>query len=62
MKSGITDETLSHFLAGIHLSLEKIGVNQTKVRFRQHMANEMALSLSLSLSLSTLTTSGMLSF
>jgi glycyl-tRNA synthetase len=38
----VDNETLGYFLARIHLFLEKIGVDQTKVRFRQHMANEMA--------------------
>jgi len=40
---GIVDnETLGYFLARIHLFLKKIGVDQSKIRFRQHMANEMA--------------------
>lgn len=40
---GIVDnETLGYFLARIQLFLKKIGINQEKVRFRQHMANEMA--------------------
>ena len=38
----VNNETLGYFLARIHLFLEKIGVNQSKIRFRQHMANEMA--------------------
>ncbi|KAI0394625.1 glycyl-tRNA synthetase [Xylariaceae sp. FL0594] len=38
----VDNETLGYFLARIHLFLKKIGVDQTKVRFRQHMANEMA--------------------
>lgn len=38
----IDNETLGYFLARIHLFLEKIGVDQSKIRFRQHMANEMA--------------------
>jgi hypothetical protein len=38
----VDNETLGYFLARIHLFLEKIGVDQTKIRFRQHMANEMA--------------------
>ncbi|OAA64174.1 glycyl-tRNA synthetase [Niveomyces insectorum RCEF 264] len=43
VRDGIVDnETLGYFLARIHLFLEKIGVDQTKIRFRQHMANEMA--------------------
>lgn len=41
--SGVVDnETLGYFLARIQLFLAKIGVDQSKVRFRQHMANEMA--------------------
>lgn len=43
VSAGIVDnEVLGYFLARIHLFLEKLGVDQTKVRFRQHMANEMA--------------------
>ncbi|RKF82919.1 Glycine--tRNA ligase 1, mitochondrial [Golovinomyces cichoracearum] len=38
----IANETLAYFLARIHLFLEKIGVDLSKIRFRQHMANEMA--------------------
>lgn len=41
--TGLVDnETLGYFLARIHLFLKRLGVDQTKVRFRQHMANEMA--------------------
>ena len=43
VSEGIVDnETLGYFLARVQLFLKKIGVDQTKVRFRQHMANEMA--------------------
>ncbi|KAM0463744.1 hypothetical protein ACHAO4_000467 [Trichoderma viride] len=43
VKDGVVDnETLGYFLARIHLFLEKIGVDLSKMRFRQHMANEMA--------------------
>ncbi|KAI6279625.1 Glycine--tRNA ligase 1, mitochondrial [Pyricularia oryzae] len=43
VKDGLVDnETLGYFLARIHLFLEKIGVDKSKLRFRQHMANEMA--------------------
>ena len=43
VKEGLVDnETLGYFLARIHLFLKKIGIDQTKIRFRQHMANEMA--------------------
>ena len=38
----VDNETLGYFLARIHLFLKKIGVDQSKIRFRQHMANEMA--------------------
>ncbi|MCJ1249323.1 Glycine--tRNA ligase 1, mitochondrial [Trapelia coarctata] len=38
----VDNETLGYFLARIQLFLKKLGVDQTKVRFRQHMANEMA--------------------
>lgn len=38
----VDNETLGYFLARIHLFLERIGVDQSKIRFRQHMANEMA--------------------
>jgi len=41
--SGLVDnETLGYFLARIQLFLIKIGVDENKLRFRQHMANEMA--------------------
>lgn len=43
VKEGIVDnETLGYFLARIHLFLKRIGIDQSKIRFRQHMANEMA--------------------
>ena len=43
VRQGIVDnETLGYFLARIHLFLKKIGIDQKKIRFRQHMANEMA--------------------
>ncbi|KAG6035515.1 hypothetical protein E4U40_002256 [Claviceps sp. LM458 group G5] len=43
VQEGLVDnETLGYFLARIHLFLEKIGIDLTKMRFRQHMANEMA--------------------
>jgi glycyl-tRNA synthetase len=38
----IDNETLGYFLARIKLFLEKLGIDMTKQRFRQHMANEMA--------------------
>lgn len=43
VSSGLVDsESLGYFIARIHLFLKKIGIDQDKVRFRQHMANEMA--------------------
>lgn len=43
VEQGIVDnETLGYFLARIQLFLLKIGVDPKKIRFRQHMANEMA--------------------
>lgn len=38
----VDNETLGYFLARIQLFLLKIGVDRSKLRFRQHMANEMA--------------------
>ncbi|EMD92546.1 hypothetical protein COCC4DRAFT_162840 [Bipolaris maydis ATCC 48331] len=43
VETGLVDnETLGYFLARIQLFLLKIGVDPKKIRFRQHMANEMA--------------------
>ncbi|KAJ5080979.1 hypothetical protein N7456_013689 [Penicillium angulare] len=43
VETGLVDnETLGYFLARIQLFLLKLGVDFTKLRFRQHMANEMA--------------------
>ncbi|KAH3669106.1 hypothetical protein WICMUC_005070 [Wickerhamomyces mucosus] len=43
VKTGLVDnETLGYFLARIYQFLIKIGVDSTRLRFRQHMANEMA--------------------
>ncbi|KAI5802893.1 glycyl-tRNA synthetase [Pyronema domesticum] len=43
VKEGIVDnETLGYFLARIFLFLTELGVDPEKLRFRQHMANEMA--------------------
>lgn len=43
VSSGMVDnETLGYFLARIALFLKKIGIDENKIRFRQHMANEMA--------------------
>ncbi|KAK3299446.1 glycyl-tRNA synthetase [Chaetomium fimeti] len=38
----IDNETLGYFMGRIMLFLAKLGVDQSKVRFRQHLANEMA--------------------
>ncbi|ODV60527.1 glycine--tRNA ligase [Ascoidea rubescens DSM 1968] len=38
----VDNQTLGYFLGRIYLFLTKIGVDTEKVRFRQHMANEMA--------------------
>ncbi|SCU97314.1 LAFA_0G10880g1_1 [Lachancea sp. 'fantastica'] len=38
----VDNETLGYFIARIYLFLVTIGVDPTKLRFRQHMANEMA--------------------
>jgi glycyl-tRNA synthetase len=38
----VDNETLGYFLARIHLFMMKIGIDPNKIRFRQHMANEMA--------------------
>ncbi|KAL8645297.1 MAG: hypothetical protein Q9210_006785 [Variospora velana] len=43
VKSGTVDsETLGYFIARIYLFLLRLGADPTKIRFRQHMANEMA--------------------
>lgn len=43
VSSGMVDnETLGYFIARIYLFLLKIGVDKERLRFRQHMANEMA--------------------
>jgi len=43
VKSGLVDnETLGYFIARIYQFLIKIGVDPERLRFRQHLANEMA--------------------
>lgn len=43
VSSGMVDnETLGYFIARIFLFLKKIGVDENRLRFRQHMSNEMA--------------------
>jgi glycyl-tRNA synthetase len=41
-KKVVDNETLGYFLVRIMLFMQKIGIDQKKLRFRQHMANEMA--------------------
>ncbi|KAJ3816697.1 hypothetical protein F5880DRAFT_1626466 [Lentinula raphanica] len=41
-KSIIANETLAYFMAWIYLFLLKIGIDPDRLRFRQHMLNEMA--------------------
>src|SRR5215470_5705216 len=41
-KGVIANETLAYFIARIHAFLIKIGINPARLRFRQHMDNEMA--------------------
>lgn len=38
----VDNETLGYFLVRIMLFMKKIGIDMNKLRFRQHMANEMA--------------------
>ena len=43
VSSGLVDsETLGYFMARIHTFLIRLGIDKKKMRFRQHMANEMA--------------------
>jgi glycyl-tRNA synthetase len=42
MQGLVANETLGYFLVRIKLFLEKVGVNPEKLRFRQHLSNEMA--------------------
>ena len=43
VSSGLVDsETLGYFMARIHTFLVRLGIDKSKLRFRQHMANEMA--------------------
>ncbi|KAJ1549654.1 Glycine--tRNA ligase 1, mitochondrial [Cladochytrium tenue] len=41
-KGIINNQTLGYFIARIYLFLLKIGIKKERLRFRQHMANEMA--------------------
>jgi glycyl-tRNA synthetase len=38
----INNQTLGYFMARIYLFLIKIGIKADRLRFRQHMSNEMA--------------------
>lgn len=38
----VDNQTLGYFLGRINIFLLKIGINENKLRFRQHMSNEMA--------------------
>ncbi|KAH6593045.1 hypothetical protein BASA61_004381 [Batrachochytrium salamandrivorans] len=38
----INNETLGYFVARIYLFLVRIGIDPSRIRFRQHLANEMA--------------------
>jgi glycyl-tRNA synthetase len=38
----INSTTVGYFIGRVHLFLCKIGVDPTRLRFRQHLANEMA--------------------
>lgn len=38
----VANETLGYFMARIYLFLLKVGIDKTRLRFRQHMGNEMA--------------------
>jgi glycyl-tRNA synthetase len=38
----VANETLGYFIARIQMFLHRVGVNPDKLRFRQHMSNEMA--------------------
>ncbi|OMH80002.1 putative glycine-tRNA ligase [Zancudomyces culisetae] len=41
-KKIVNNQTLGYFLGRIYLFLAKIGIDETRLRFRQHMSNEMA--------------------
>merc|ERR1719319_1878537 len=38
----VANQTIGYFMARIQLFLAKVGVDSTRLRFRQHMGNEMA--------------------
>ncbi|XP_010495983.1 PREDICTED: glycine--tRNA ligase, mitochondrial 1-like [Camelina sativa] len=41
-KGTINNETLGYFIGRVYLFLTKIGIDKNRLRFRQHLANEMA--------------------
>lgn len=41
-KKLIANETLGYFMARIYLFMTKVGVDPKRLRFRQHLSNEMA--------------------
>lgn len=41
-KGLVANETLGYFMARIQLFLKKVGIDEKRLRFRQHMGNEMA--------------------
>ena len=38
----VNNETLGYFIARTYLFLTKLGIDKTRLRFRQHLASEMA--------------------
>ena len=42
LQKTIANQTLGYFMARIYLFMVKVGVDPAKLRFRQHMNNEMA--------------------
>lgn len=42
MQGLICNETLGYFLGRIYLFMMRVGIDPKKLRFRQHMSNEMA--------------------
>ena len=38
----VANETLGYYMARIHLFMLKVGVDPKRLRFRQHLSNEMA--------------------
>ena len=42
LKGLIANETVGYYLGRIFLFMKKVGVDEKKLRFRQHLENEMA--------------------